>query len=414
MDLSLDQRYLDFREEVRTFIAANKGDAPPAITVRDRGQPSPAVIDWQKHLIANGYAARNIPAAYGGFGAEADLLENVIIGEEFNTANVSAGLMGIGIMMLVPTLLEVGTAEQKQRYIPKAITGEEWWCQGYSEPGSGSDLASLRTKGELDGDEWVINGQKIWTSGAHYADMMFCLVRTEPDAPKHRGISYLLIPVGSDGLTVSPLKTMTGRSEFNQVFFEDVRIPAANIVGKRGEGWKVANVTLKHERGGLGDPNKSIARFEGLLKIMSSEQFDGQRAIDDPVLRDRLLQLEAKVLALKFNNMRVLAADLDGADPGVARLVQKYYGTVLNHELDALAIDAMGEMGVLYEEGEHLRDEGVWQTWYMHDLGLIIGGGSTNIQRNIIAERGLDLPREPKAVIPAAGAGGRAAPGGRT
>ena len=414
MDLSLDQRYLDFREEVRSFIAANNADAPPAITVRDRGQPSPAVIDWQKHLIANGYAARNIPAAYGGFGAEADLLENVIIGEEFNTANVSAGLMGIGIMMLVPTLLEVGTAEQKQRYIPKAITGEEWWCQGYSEPGSGSDLASLRTKGELDGDEWVINGQKIWTSGAHYADMMFCLVRTEPDAPKHRGISYLLIPVGSDGLTVSPLKTMTGRSEFNQVFFEDVRIPAANIVGKRGEGWKVANVTLKHERGGLGDPNKSIARFEGLLKIMSSEQFDGQRAIDDPVLRDRLLQLEAKVLALKFNNMRVLAADLDGADPGVARLVQKYYGTVLNHELDALAIDAMGEMGVLYEEGEHLRDEGVWQTWYMHDLGLIIGGGSTNIQRNIIAERGLDLPREPKAVIPAAGAGGRAAPGGRT
>ena len=414
MDLSLDQRYLDFREEVRTFIAANKGDAPPAITVRDRGQPSPAVIDWQKHLIANGYAARNIPAAYGGFGAEADLLENVIIGEEFNTANVSAGLMGIGIMMLVPTLLEVGTAEQKERYIPKAITGEEWWCQGYSEPGSGSDLASLRTKGELDGDEWVINGQKIWTSGAHYADMMFCLVRTEPDAPKHRGISYLLIPVDSEGLTVSPLKTMTGRSEFNQVFFEDVRIPAANIVGKRGEGWKVANVTLKHERGGLGDPNKSIARFEGLLKIMSSEQFDGQRAIDDPVLRDRLLQLEAKVLALKFNNMRVLAADLDGADPGVARLVQKYYGTVLNHELDALAIDAMGEMGVLYEEGEHLRDEGVWQTWYMHDLGLIIGGGSTNIQRNIIAERGLDLPREPKAVIPAAGAGGRAAPGGRT
>ena len=414
MDLSLDQRYLDFREEVRSFIAANNADAPPAITVRDRGQPSPAVIDWQKHLIANGYAARNIPAAYGGFGAEADLLENVIIGEEFNTANVSAGLMGIGIMMLVPTLLEVGTAEQKQRYIPKAITGEEWWCQGYSEPGSGSDLASLRTKGELDGDEWVINGQKIWTSGAHYADMMFCLVRTEPDAPKHRGISYLLIPVGSDGRTVSPLKTMTGRSEFNQVFFEDVRIPAANIVGKRGEGWKVANVTLKHERGGLGDPNKSIARFEGLLKIMSSEQFDGQRAIDDPVLRDRLLQLEAKVLALKFNNMRVLAADLDGADPGVARLVQKYYGTVLNHELDALAIDAMGEMGVLYEEGEHLRDEGVWQTWYMHDLGLIIGGGSTNIQRNIIAERGLDLPREPKAVIPAAGAGGRAAPGGRT
>jgi alkylation response protein AidB-like acyl-CoA dehydrogenase len=407
MDLTLDQRYLDFRAEVRAFVDRHKDDAPPAIAVAHRGPPTPEVLDWQKQLIAHGYAARNVPAEYGGFGAEADILENMIIGEEFNAANVSAGLAGIGIMMLVPTLLEAGTPEQKARYIPQAITGEDWWCQGYSEPGSGSDLASLRTKGELDGDEWVINGQKIWTSGAHYADMMFCLVRTEPDAPKHRGISYLLIPVDSEGLTVSPLKTMTGRSEFNQVFFDNVRIPAGNIVGKRGEGWKVANVTLKHERGGLGDPNKSIARFEGLVKIMQRETLDGRRAIDDPLLADRLMQLEAKVLALKFSNMRVLSADLDGADPGLARLVQKYYGTVLNHELDALAIDAMGEMGVLYEDGEHLRDEGVWQTWYMHDLGLIIGGGSTNIQRNIIAERGLGLPREPKAVIPAAGAGGR-------
>lgn len=407
MDLSLDQRYLDFRAEVRAFVDRHKDDAPPAISIRDRGKPTQEVLDWQKHLIANGYAARTVPKEFGGHGAAPDILENMIIGEEFNAANVSAGLAGIGIMMLVPTLLEAGTPEQKARYIPKAITGEEWWCQGYSEPGSGSDLASLRTKGELDGDEWVINGQKIWTSGAHFSDMMFCLVRTEPDAPKHRGISYLLIPVDSGGLTVSPLKTMTGRSEFNQVFFDNVRIPAGNIVGKRGEGWKVANVTLKHERGGLGDPNKSIARFEGLVKLMNRETLDGRRAIDDPLLADRLMQLEAKVLALKFSNMRVLSADLEGADPGLARLVQKYYGTVLNHELDALAIDAMGEMGVLYEDGEHLRDEGVWQTWYMHDLGLIIGGGSTNIQRNIIAERGLGLPREPKAVIPAAGAGGR-------
>ncbi len=406
MDLSLDQRYLDFREGVRAFIAAHRDVAPPAVTIRDRGAPSPAALDWQKRLIAAGYAARNIPAEYGGFGAPEDILENTIIHEEFSAAGVQAGLTGIGIMMLVPTLLEVGTAEQKARYVPKAITGEEWWCQGYSEPGSGSDLASLRTNARLEGNEWVINGQKIWTSGAHYADMMFCLVRTEPDAPKHRGISYLLIPMATPGVTVSPLKTMTGRSEFNQVFFDDVRIPAGNIVAGRGEGWKVANVTLKHERGGLGDPAKSIARFDGLVKLMQRETVNGQRAIDDPLLADRLMQLEAKVMALKFNNMRVLTADLDGSDAGLARLVTKYYGTVLNHELDALAIDAMGELGVLYESGEYLRDEGAWQAWYMHDLGLIIGGGSTNIQRNIIAERGLGLPREPKAVIPPQGAGG--------
>ncbi|HKK31234.1 MAG TPA: acyl-CoA dehydrogenase family protein [Alphaproteobacteria bacterium] len=408
MDLSLDQRYLDFRESVRAFTAQHKGHAPPAISIRDRGAPSAETLDWQKTLIANGYAARNVPSQFGGYGAPVDILENMIIADEFNAANVSSGLAGIGIMMLVPTLLDVGTGEQKDRYVPKAITGENWWCQGYSEPGSGSDLASLRTKGELVGDEWVINGQKIWTSGAHYADMMFCLVRTERDAPKHRGISYLLIPMDAPGVTVSPLKTMTGRSEFNQVFFDDVRIPASNIVGKRGEGWKVANVTLKHERGGLGDPNKSIARFEGLVKLMRRESVDGQRAIDDPVLADRLMQLEAKVMALKFNTMRVLTSDLEGRDPGLARLVTKYFGTVLNHELDALAIDAMGELGVLYEDGEYLRDEGAWQAWYMHDLGLIIGGGSTNIQRNIIAERGLDLPREPKAVIPPQGQGGRA------
>jgi alkylation response protein AidB-like acyl-CoA dehydrogenase len=200
---------------------------------------------------------------------------------------------------------------------------------------------------------------------------------------------------------------MTGRSEFNQVFFDNVRIPATNIVGKRGEGWKIANVTLKHERGGLGDPNKSISRFDGLRKLMLQESVDGVRAIDDPLLADRLMQLEAKVMALKLNNMRVLTADLEGNDPGLPRLVTKYFGTTLNHDLDALAIDVMGELGVLYEEGEYLREEGAWQAWYMHDLGLIIGGGSTNIQRNIIAERGLGLPREPKAVIPAAGAGGR-------
>jgi alkylation response protein AidB-like acyl-CoA dehydrogenase len=406
MDLTLDQRYLDFRSELRGFVNAHKDHAPPAISIRDRGKPSPEIFDWQKTLIASGYAARNIPKQYGGFGAPIDILENMIIADEFNAANVSPGLSGIGIVMLTPTVLEAGTEEQKARYVPKAITGEEWWCQGYSEPGSGSDLASLRTSGRLEGDEWVINGQKIWTSGAHFSDMMFCLVRTEPDAPKHRGISYLLIPMDTPGLTVSPLKTMTGRSEFNQVFFDDVRIPAANIVGKRGEGWKVANVTLKYERGGLGDPNKSLARFEGVVKLMQRESVDGQRAIDDPLLADRLMQLEAKVMALKFNTMRVLTDDLEGRDPGLARLVTKYYGTVLNHEIDALAIDAMGELGVLYEDGDYLRDSGAWQAWYMHDLGLIIGGGSSNIQRNIIAERGLDLPREPKAVIPPAGGRG--------
>ena len=251
------------------------------------------------------------------------------------------------------------------------------------------DLASLQTKGELDGDEWVINGQKIWTSTAKYAQMMFCLVRTEPDAPKHQGISYLLIPMDAPGIEVRPLVDMTLDAGFNEVFFTDVRIPADNIVGERGQGWLVANKTLVHERGSLGDPNKMIRRYDKLVNLMKSEILDGTRIIDKPVYRDRLMRIQGKILALKSHGLRLLSGRLNkGQDISLATMIVKLYGTEMRYELESLAIDVMGELGTLYDNSPNLRDNGGWQYAYMYYLGLIIGGGTSQIQKNIIAERG--------------------------
>jgi alkylation response protein AidB-like acyl-CoA dehydrogenase len=351
---------------------------------------------WQALLIEQGYTARTIPREYGGHGGEPDILKSRIIAEEFTRAGAPGGLAGQGVSMLVPTLLEMGTQEQKREWIPKTLSGEVLWCQGYSEPGAGSDLANLQTRASEDGDDFIINGQKIWTSTAQEADMMFCLVRTEPDAAKHRGISYLLFPMDTPGIEVRPLQTMTGQAEFNEVFFTDVRVPMHSIVGGRGQGWQVANATLKHERGMLGDPNTAGTRLNAIVQLMREETVDGVCLMENPLLRDRLLQLQSRVLAMQFNGLRLVTAQLRGADPGVARLIVKLQGCELNHQLAALAIDALGELGVLYGDGPRLRSKGAWQRAYMFDLGLIIGGGTAQIQKNIIAERGLGMPREPK------------------
>ena len=304
---------------------------------------------WQSLLIQHGYAARTIPRAYGGFGGTPDILESRIIAEEFTRARAPGGMANQGISMLVPTLLEMGTEEQKRRWIPPTLRGEVVWCQGYSEPGAGSDLASLQTRAMEDGEDFIVNGQKIWTSTAMQADMIFCLVRTEPAAPKHAGISYLIFSMKTPGIEVRPLRTMTGHAEFNEVFFADVRVPKTQIVGARGEGWRVANATLKHERGMLGDPDAAEARLAAIIDLMGKETCDGRRLIDNPLLRDRLMGLQARVLAMKFNGLRLITARMAGDGGGLAALVVKLQGCEINHQLAALAIDALGELGVLYD-----------------------------------------------------------------
>lgn len=397
MDLSFGAEYDEFRTEIKQFIASS-GDKSP----KQAGMGNTEAIAWQKILIDNGYAARTVPAKYGGFGAEPDIIKSRIISEEFSNAQISPGLGGQGISMLTPVLLEMGTEQQKQQFIKPTIQGEMIWCQGYSEPGAGSDLASLTTKAELDGDEWVINGQKIWTSTAHLADWIFCLVRTEPEAPKHQGISFLLFSMDTPGIDIRPLVDMTGDANFNEVFFTDVRVPKDQIVGQRGQGWQVANAILGHERGSLAPPDAALARLNGVIKLMNSESVNGERVIDNPIFRDRLMKIQGRVLAMKCNDMRLLSARINkGQDAKLAGIVVKLLGTELRHELEALAIDVMGEIGIAYGDNPYLRGNGSWQYQYMYFLGLIIGGGTSQIQKNIISERGLGMPREPKPAVKA-------------
>ncbi len=395
MDLSYGEAYEQFRAEVRAFVQEHTGRAPEGLGVMG-GRSSPEQLAWQKLLMERGYAARTIPAAFGGFGAAPDILETLILGEEFARAGVSSGVSGPGVDMLVPTLLTHGSEEQKRRFVPSTIRGELVWCQGYSEPGSGSDLASLQTSGVDDGDQLVINGQKIWTSAAQAADMMFALVRTEPEASRHAGISYVLIPMHSEGVEVRPLRTMTGDEEFNQVFFSDVRVPKTHVVGQRGSGWEIANTTLKHERLVAGNPRDLEASLESLTRLMESEMRNGVRGIENVVFRDRLLRLQARVLTLKYHSLRLLTCERHNEPEGVAGLVVKLQACELMYQMAALALDVLGELGILYHGSNHERDAGYWQSEYMTWIGFIIAGGSAQIQKNIISERGLGMPREPK------------------
>jgi len=403
MNLEYGPQYEDYKKEVQAFCKKYKGiqfsDSAkvPLAQNNKSGGPSMSRSDWQKTLIENGYFARSIPKEYGGFGGESDVIKSRIAATEFSNSGIPGPMGGQGIDMLVPTLLELGTEEQKNKYIKPTLYGEMIWCQGYSEPNAGSDLASLQTKGELIDDQWVINGQKIWTSTAQYSQMMFCLVRTEPEASKHAGISYLLVPMDTPGLEIRPLVDMTLKAGFNEVFFTDVTIPGNNIVGSRGEGWAVANATLGHERGSLANPNATMNRLNMLIERMKKETINGETLIENPIYRDRLLQVQGKVMAFQSHALRVLSAKLNpGQDVKVGKMIQKLIGTELRHELEGLGIDIMGELGTLYEDSPHLRDGGSWQFAYMYFLGLIIGGGTSQIQKNIISERGLGLPREPK------------------
>ncbi len=392
MDLSFGDEYEEFRRDVQQFIS-DHGDKSPS----QGGVRNSEAIAWQKLLIENGYAARTIPQEYGGFGGEPDIIKSRIIAEEFSREQINPGLGGQGISMLVPVLLEMGTEEQKEQFIKPTIHGEMVWCQGYSEPGAGSDLASLTTRAQLDGDEWVINGQKIWTSTAHLADWIFCLVRTEPEAPKHQGISFLLFRMDTPGIEVRPLVDMTMERNFNETFFTDVRVPKHQIVGQRGQGWQVANAILGHERGSLAPPDAAMSRLNGVIKLMNTESVGGEKVIDNPVFQDRLMKLQGRVLAMQCNDMRLLSAQINkNQDAKLAGMIVKLQGTELRHEIEALAIDVMGEIGIAYEDNPFLRGKGSWQYQYMFYLGLIIGGGTSQIQKNIISERGLGMPKEPK------------------
>jgi alkylation response protein AidB-like acyl-CoA dehydrogenase len=406
MDLSYSAEYEGFRQELRQFLVANWTDQDRAehgaddVIVGRIARPGSRVTEFRLAAIEAGLFYRNVPRRWGGGEQPFDPLRSKIIREELKAVGAPREMVGQGPSMLVPTLLEHGTDEQKEKFVRSTLLGQTLWCQGYSEPGAGSDLASLRTKAELDGDHWVVNGQKIWTSNAEDADWMFCLVRTEVGKPRHDGISYLLIEMNSPGIDVRPLRQITGDADFSEVFFDNVRVPASNIVGERGQGWIVSRSTLKHERALIGDTEINRRSMDGLVFIASTLERKGKPAIKDPVIRDRLVELESRLLAHEYHSMRLLTMQSKGQEAGLAGIVPKLAGTQLTYDMGKAAMDIMASGGSLAPGEDSAPAGGMFVTAYYWALGVLIAGGTANIQRNIIAERGLGMPRDPTQVRP--------------
>ena len=398
MDLALSPEHEAFRRKVRAWLKANLPKREPDDAVRGYRDPQRVsrLKAWQRTLYEGGFVAMGWPAQYGGRGA--GVMEQTIVNQELVLARAPQQIGMMGVQMVGPTLIQFGTDEQRQRYLPRILSADEIWCQGYSEPGAGSDLASLKTRAELVGDEFIVNGQKVWTSNAQIADWMFCLVRTDPAAPKHRGISYLLIDMKTPGITVRPLIQMTGDAGFNEVFFDNVRVPRRNLVGELNQGWQVANATLAHERNMLGSTTRTQQMFNGLLQLAQGHQRYGKPASADPVMRQKLAGLMIRVEAMQYHSLRQLTDALRGRPPGIAASINKLVSTELNHEIAALALEVMGNYGPLARSAARAIDRGVWPYEFMFTLGLVIGGGTSQIQKNIISERGLGMPREERGL----------------
>ncbi len=399
MDLSYSEDYEIFRKEVQAFLAKSWPPHSDGATGPSAGTRAEQSDQFRGVAIEAGYLARSVPKKYGGGEQPADVLRAAIIREEFRKVRAPLDVVGLGVGLLVPTLLERGEEWQREKFIEPTIRGWVRWCQGYSEPGSGSDLASLQTKAEIVGDEWVINGQKIWTSGAHLADYCFCLCRTEPDQPKHAGISYLLIPMKQAGVDVRPLKQMTGAKGFNEVFFTDAKTPADWIVGKRGEGWFVSRTTLKHERNGLLNVEAAAAALPRLLDLARTKTRNGRPAIEDTEIRQRLAAIEGYMRANQYSLFRRVSKAAKGESAGPIDLMAKICRSEINHMVSKLAYDLLEEEGLYApspsaEWREGATDAAGWVSSFMGSLGGAIAAGSTNIQRNVIAERGYGLPRD--------------------
>ena len=345
-------------------------------------------------LALAGYVAPHWPQPYG---LGADALQQLIIDQELQRANISRPSNPIGIGWAGPTILFAGTKQQQQKYLPNLLSGAEFWCQLFSEPDSGSDLASLRTRAELDGDEWIINGQKIWTSGAQYAKFGILLARTSPDAPKHKGITYFICPMDSPGIVIRPIKSMAGAESFNEVFFTDVRIPMANVVGDVNDGWRLAKVTLGNERVSLSTGGVLWGYGPTALDVIESVRATG--GIKNRVMRQNIARIYTEHVLLEIIRMRTLTQRLRGAQPGPESSIRKIIADEHGQHVMALARDLIGAdamlTGVENESKKTLQNH-AWYSGYMFSQALTIGGGTGEVQRNILGERVLGLPHEPE------------------
>jgi alkylation response protein AidB-like acyl-CoA dehydrogenase len=382
VDLTLSPAEEAFRDELRTWLEANHpGEEPTGDEAAFEFRRA-----WQRQLNEAGLAGVAWPKEYGGRGAT--LIEQAIFNEEVVRARTPTVANVLGLAMGGPTVIAHGTEEQKLRYLPAILSAEEIWCQGFSEPESGSDLASLKTRAVRDGDEWVVTGQKVWTTFAHHAKWCMLVARTDTDAPKHKGLTYFLMDMEQDAVQVRPLVQITGEAEFNELFIEEARIPNDNIVGGEGNGWMVAITTLMHERATLAfglQVSVQIALRELLEHARSSRGLNGGAASEDPVIRQRLAQLMIEAEVLRLNAYRSLSATMRSGVPGPEGSLGKWHWSEVNQSLTELAMDIAGPRAMT---GEH-----DWAYRFLRARANSIEGGTTEILKNIVAERVLGLPR---------------------
>ncbi len=394
MDTSFAPEDLAFREEVRAFFAQAYDDELQGRLAS--GEPQvykQAVIDWQKRLFDKGWIAPNWPVDFGGTGWDAT--RQFI----FESERASAGVRDVvpfGLKMVGPVIYTFGTKEQQDRFLPAILASDEWWCQGYSEPGSGSDLASLKTRAVLDGDDYIVTGAKIWTTYAQYADWIFCLVRTSSEGKKQEGISFLLIDMKSPGVKVNPIESIDNHHSLNEVEFNDVRVPVANRIGEQDKGWTYAKALLAHERTSIAGVADSKRNLDQVRQYAEREVNGGKSLISDPIFQKRLSDIEIELMALEFTELRVLASVASGGAPGAESSLLKIKGTEIQQAVQALAMEvAAYYQGVLpndlsadqlgHEFGSKARQS------FMYGRAATIYGGSNEVQKNIIAKAVLGL-----------------------
>jgi alkylation response protein AidB-like acyl-CoA dehydrogenase len=396
MDFTFTLQQEAFRQELRSWLIAH---VPSTTTPLHHIQPQASAADldflkaWQRKVHEGGWAGVSWPKEYGGRGAS--LVERMIFDEEMAAHKAPSLLNVLGLEIVGPTLIVHANEAQKKAHLAKILSGEEIWSQGYSEPNSGSDLASLQTRAIEHGDYFVVTGQKVWTSLAFYADWCLLLVRTNPDAPKHQGLSCLLVDMKSSGITIRPLRTLTGDSEFNEVFFEEVRVPKENLLGEKDQGWRIIITSLMFERQGLGFyfTFSQKRHYEDLVATARQQKRYGEPVCTDPLIRQKLAQAYIETELLKLNNYRALTRLLRGNPPGPEGSVAKLLWAETNQRLQELAVDIQGPAGQLYEGEQRATANGYWQYGMLRSRANSIEGGTSEIQRNIIAERVLGLPK---------------------
>ncbi|WP_223515402.1 acyl-CoA dehydrogenase family protein [Pseudomonas sp. GL-R-26] len=397
MDIEFSPQEQAFRREVRAFLRDNlPGELSERISLGKRLSKTHQV-QWMQILDRQGWLAPGWPVEFGGTGWSA--VQKHIFDEECFAAGAPK-VVSFGLKMVAPVIIKFGTAEQKAHFLPRILSCEDWWCQGYSEPGAGSDLSSLKTRAVREGDHYVVNGQKTWTTLAHFADWMFCLVRTDPEARQQRGISFLLIDMKTPGITVRPIITLDGEHEVNEVFFDNVRVPVANLVGQENEGWTCAKYLLTHERTSIGGIAQNKALLTRLKRIASQEVRDGRPLIEDPLFRAQIAEVDMQLMAAEMSNLRTLAATQNGDVPGAESSFLKIKGTEIRQAITYLISKAVGPYALPFIEDELgygsepllYTDYSSAATYqYLDARKASIYGGANEIQKNIIAKMILEL-----------------------